>query len=60
MREIGFEMVKKRWKQGGKVGYWLFSRRDVGMRTGGFERKKLVNEGGKRNNFAILLRDDGG
>ncbi len=60
MREVGFTMVKKRWKQGGKVGYWLFSRQEEGKRQGVFGRKAVINEGGKRNNFAILLKDDDG
>jgi 25S rRNA (adenine2142-N1)-methyltransferase len=59
MSVIGFELVKERWKNGGKVGYWLWGwRQPVHSQTEGrrrWERKRVVQEGPKRNNFSILL-----
>jgi 25S rRNA (adenine2142-N1)-methyltransferase len=63
MNTVGFEVVKSRYKQGGKVGYWLFRwRESTGMDAKSakkFAQKTVINEGPKRNNFAILLREDG-
>ncbi|KAG9040113.1 hypothetical protein FRB95_000042 [Tulasnella sp. JGI-2019a] len=60
MAAIGFRIEKERWKESGKVGYWLF--RATGRRgpddrgqTLDFSRKRVVREGGGRNNFSILL-----
>lgn len=56
MAVVGFELVKERWKNGGKVGYWLWAwrepRRDVRKR---FEKKQITTDGPKKNNFCILL-----
>ena len=49
--------IEERWKEGGKMAYWLFrkvvaSQENVdGLRFG----KKVVLREGKRNNFCILL-----
>ncbi|KAK4683695.1 25S rRNA (adenine2142-N1)-methyltransferase, partial [Tremellales sp. Uapishka_1] len=58
---IGFELVKERWKPGGKVGYWLYRWKevDLGIDTADererWRKKTIENEGPKRNNFAIVL-----
>ncbi|KZT55867.1 nucleolus protein [Calocera cornea HHB12733] len=56
MGAIGFELVKERWRPGGKVAYWLWKRKDhYDSRDGdGFKKKKVLREGATRNNFAIL------
>jgi 25S rRNA (adenine2142-N1)-methyltransferase len=57
MAVVGFEMVKERWKNGGKVGYWLWAWREP--RTGSvrkrLERKQILVDGPKKNNFSITL-----
>lgn len=57
MAEVGFELVKERWKNGGKVGYWLWGRREPVIPTvkGRWDRKRVVLDGPKKNNFTILL-----
>lgn len=57
MAVVGFELIKDHWKNGGKVGYWLWAwrepRRD-GIRKR-FEKKQITEDGPKKNNFCILL-----
>ena len=55
MRAIGFELIQERWKDGGKVGYWLWGWRERGLIEERYQRKRVINEGSKRNNFSILL-----
>lgn len=67
LRYLGFEQVKERWKEGGKMAYWLFrkvaSQEDdhtikstsiTGVDGRRFGKKVALREG-KRNNFCILL-----
>lgn len=60
MAEIGFTMVKERWKESGKVGYWLF-RSTSGTApenqdcVSEYSKKRVVREGDRKNNFSILL-----
>lgn len=56
MAAIGFVEVEKRWRQGGKMTYWLYRKklRDGGLKGDEF-RKKWVCREGRRNNFCILL-----
>lgn len=57
MAVVGFELVKERWKNGGKVGYWLWAWREPrkGKVRRRFERKVVTEDGPKKNNFCILL-----
>jgi 25S rRNA (adenine2142-N1)-methyltransferase len=57
MAVVGFELVKERWKNGGKVGYWLWAWREprIGKVRKRFERKQVLVDGPKKNNFSITL-----
>ena len=56
MRCVGFELVQERWKEGGKVGYWLWSWASPDHSDQSrWKRKTLEKDGPKRNNFAIVL-----
>lgn len=71
MSHIGFDLVKERKKAGGKVEYglWRWKESEVGTVKGKgrgkgksgeeFGKKKVINEGKKRNNFCILLKEQG-
>lgn len=58
MSALSFKLVKSRWKEGGKMGYWLFQKtasstpRDADPAP--YEKKEILRTG-KRNNFCILL-----
>jgi 25S rRNA (adenine2142-N1)-methyltransferase len=54
MKCIGFTQIKERWKQGGRMAYWLYRRDEPALVEGEFERKVVLRPG-DRNNFAILL-----
>ncbi|KAI0721513.1 putative methyltransferase-domain-containing protein [Cerioporus squamosus] len=59
MRSVGFEQVHARWKEGGKMAYWLFRRKPQPASTTFqdhllYEKKTVFREG-HRNNFVILL-----
>jgi len=56
MKTLGFVELKRRWKKGGKMAYWLFQKyREYQPQD--FERflRKSVLRSGNRNNFSILL-----
>ena len=56
MRCVGFEQVEERCKEGGKVAYWLYRWAEpVGSDIEPWRKKRVMNGGVKRNNFAILL-----
>ena len=70
MNAVGFEKLRERWKEGGKMAYWLFQKRSKltdaaisrarelekgGMGTDVRFDKKVEFRVGKRNNFSILL-----
>jgi len=68
LSHIGFAPVRERWRESGKVAYWLFQKTDPPLGrdnasaksnsndgTGGWGKKKVLREGGGRNNFCILL-----
>ncbi|VDC07159.1 unnamed protein product [Peniophora sp. CBMAI 1063] len=56
MECIGFEKLRERWKQGGKMAYWLFRKSESAPTTEGWKfAKKNVLRTGNRNNFVILL-----
>ena len=55
-----FQVVRERWKKGGKMAYWLFKKSEkssgnVSIGKGARFDKKIVLRDGKRNNFCILL-----
>ncbi|KAI5124081.1 hypothetical protein M0805_003908 [Coniferiporia weirii] len=62
MQHIGFDLLRERWRAGGKMAYWLFGRRaggkddseDNAESSVRFDKKVVLREG-KRNNFCILL-----
>ncbi|KAH9966484.1 nucleolus protein [Russula dissimulans] len=61
MDVIGFSQREVRWKSGGKMVYWLYQKRPSdspeSSRSGGhFRKKKVLRQGGNRNNFHILLQ----
>ena len=55
MGAIGFEKIRERWKQGGKMAYWLFRKAESASTDGWKFSKKTVLRQGNRNNFVILL-----
>ncbi|KAK8843412.1 hypothetical protein IAR55_007069 [Kwoniella newhampshirensis] len=58
MRCVGFHLVKEQWKDGGKVGYWLWRWHQPGEEGVERWRRKVIDQDGpKKNNFAITLRD---
>ncbi|KAH8117133.1 putative methyltransferase-domain-containing protein [Phellopilus nigrolimitatus] len=69
MHALGFDKTRERWKEGGKMAYWLFTKRmpaqcekSSGSGNAGpgdadparFDKKVVLREG-KRNNFCILF-----
>ncbi|KAI4528357.1 hypothetical protein K525DRAFT_261553 [Schizophyllum commune Loenen D] len=57
MEVIGFTQVRSRWREGGKMAYWLYRKQDGRPATStdfDFQRKVVLRTG-HRNNFAILL-----
>lgn len=59
MTAIGFEQVRTRWREGGKMAYWLFRKTSAPASTTYQDhllyQKKTVVRQGDRNNFVILL-----
>jgi 25S rRNA (adenine2142-N1)-methyltransferase len=56
MRGIGFVQVEIKWKEGGKMVYWLYQKGIPKPTVPGQDfSKKRVLRTGNRNNFAILL-----
>ena len=57
VRAIGFAIVKTRWKEGGKMAYWLMRKTAAppDPNSTNAYNKKIELRKGKRNNFAILL-----
>ena len=57
MEALSFVEVRNRWKEGGKMAYWLFKKKSIpkpNIDATPF-RKKAVLRTGNRNNFSILL-----
>lgn len=57
---IGFDAIKNRWKDGGKMAYWVFRKSSRSPSSSAtvlapFEKKQELRQGSNRNNFAILL-----
>ncbi|KAF9228779.1 nucleolus protein [Gyrodon lividus] len=57
MTAIGFVEIEKKWRQGGKMAYWLYRKvQPDGSSSPREFKKKSVCRQGKRNNFCILLK----
>ncbi|PFH49097.1 hypothetical protein AMATHDRAFT_63745 [Amanita thiersii Skay4041] len=60
MHVIGFTRVKERWKEGGKIVYWLYQKQSQSSSPSmtpdlaPLQRKSVLRQG-NRNNFSILL-----
>ncbi|KAF5358494.1 hypothetical protein D9756_001736 [Leucocoprinus leucothites] len=56
MESLGFTELRRRWKEGGKMAYWLYEKQ-CGPQSRDFDNfmKKTVLRTGNRNNFTILL-----
>ena len=57
VQAIGFTVIKTRWKEGGKMAYWLMRKTGAPPepdRTSAYSKKTELRKG-KRNNFTILL-----
>ncbi|TDL27238.1 hypothetical protein BD410DRAFT_714233 [Rickenella mellea] len=56
MEFIGFEQIRDRWKEGGKMAYWLYKKTATIPHNadGGWDCKNVLRDG-NRNNFCILL-----
>lgn len=52
---VGFTLVKKQWKDGGKVAYWLFQWAPTSGALHRWSSKRLINDGPGRNNFSIVV-----
>ncbi|EPQ58248.1 hypothetical protein GLOTRDRAFT_114713 [Gloeophyllum trabeum ATCC 11539] len=55
MNALGFAEIKSRWKDGGKMAYWLYRKSAPDSQEQERFRRKTVLLQGKRNNYAILL-----
>jgi 25S rRNA (adenine2142-N1)-methyltransferase len=61
MDAIGFSQLEERWKPGGKMIYWLYQKRAAvaeGSVGEHFRRKKVLRQGGHRNNFCVEMSRD--
>ncbi|KAI0646810.1 putative methyltransferase-domain-containing protein [Trametes meyenii] len=59
MVTVGFEQIYTRWKEGGKMAYWLF-RKTSSPPSSTYQdhllyQKKTIFRQGNRNNFVVLL-----
>ncbi|KAL0947317.1 hypothetical protein HGRIS_013436 [Hohenbuehelia grisea] len=54
MTTIGFAELKSKWKEGGKMAYWLYGKDEPLPINGRFHKKQELRSG-NRNNFCILL-----
>ena len=56
MSTIGFVEAEKKWRQGGKMAYWLYRKvpPDGSFKVDDFGKKTACRQG-RRNNFCILL-----
>lgn len=56
MKTVGFTLEKEQWRPGGKVGYWLWRRcASQEANSDKWRKKAVLEDGPKKNNFAILL-----
>jgi 25S rRNA (adenine2142-N1)-methyltransferase len=58
MKTLSYTEVKKRWKSGGKMAYWLYQKSGVDIQPESelalYQKKEVIRQG-NRNNFSILL-----
>lgn len=58
MKALSYTEVKTRWKNGGKMAYWLYQKTKLEpentINTELYEKKAVLRKG-NRNNFSILL-----
>ncbi|KAG6333828.1 hypothetical protein ID866_5260 [Astraeus odoratus] len=59
MAAIGFSEIEKKWKQGGKMAYWLYRKvdEDTCVDLDPFRKRSVHRQGKSRNNFVILLQE---
>lgn len=59
MATIGFVETHKKWKQGGKMAYWLYRKaeKDSRLDFGPFRKRTTCRQGNSRNNFVILVQE---
>ncbi|KAI0048199.1 nucleolus protein [Auriscalpium vulgare] len=56
MHTVGFSQLEERWKQGGKMAYWLYRKAEAALPGDGrFDKRRVLMSGAHRNNFVILL-----
>ncbi|KAF9459366.1 nucleolus protein [Collybia nuda] len=56
MTAIGFLELRDKWKEGGKMVYWLYQKRTAThISLDNFHKKVSLRNGNRRNNFCILL-----
>ncbi|KAF8906008.1 putative methyltransferase-domain-containing protein [Gymnopilus junonius] len=57
LEAIGFMEKRARWRENGKMGYWLYQKTAVPKTLAHSFDKKVALRTGHRNNFAILLNE---
>lgn len=56
MTTIGFTEIERKWRQGGKMAYWLYQKAaPTRTRVSELSKKVVLRSGADRNNFAVLL-----
>lgn len=54
MESLGFSQIRERWRQNGKMAYWLYKKSGKPVPASHFTKKMILRQG-NRNNFAIIL-----
>jgi len=54
MESLGFIEIRERWRQNGKMGYWLYQKKSLRTIVPLFSKKAVLRQG-NRNNFSIIL-----
>lgn len=60
MNHLHFTEIYEKWRQGGKMVYWLYRKEDLAPSGHHLFHKKTVLRQGQRNNFSILLKEPDG
>lgn len=60
MTTVGFVETHKKWKQGGKMAYWLYRKVERHTRSDSspFRKRTMCRQGSSRNNFVILVQEE--
>lgn len=60
MATVGFVETHKKWKQGGKMAYWLYRKVERHTRSDSspFRKRTMCRQGSSRNNFVILVQEE--